>query len=163
MLKSDKRKLSVTFYQRPSCLFCVSKGVVSAAECGGVQGGGKWGADTDRFERVQKIQGRERARVTVSWISTDFTVWWSVVSSCSIGVQNQNQGQENEYVFFNVCAKNNVVLLSCLDCNSEVCISSWMFLNLLFTHHSSPAPSPWRESRRWVFAAPEELIQLSSG
>ncbi len=42
------------------------------------------------------IQGRQRARVTVFWRSTDVTVQ-SVVSSCSMGVQNQNQTPENKF------------------------------------------------------------------
>ncbi len=43
--------------------------------------------DTDRFERMQKIQGRDRARVSTFLRSTDFTAL-SLVSSGSIGVQN---------------------------------------------------------------------------
>ncbi len=56
-------------------------------ECGGVDRGGKVGGGnyTDRFERMQKIEGREEC------------TFWSVVSSCIIVVQNQNQRPENEY------------------------------------------------------------------
>ncbi len=60
LLKSEKRELQVTFYQSQLCLFLVSswtKGVVSAAD-GGERGGGV--TDTDCFERMQKIEGRER-------------------------------------------------------------------------------------------------------
>ncbi len=39
MLKSQKRKLKVTFCQCPTCLFCVSEGVVSTAECRGAHEG----------------------------------------------------------------------------------------------------------------------------
>ncbi len=77
------------------CLFCVSnwtKGVVSTVECGDVHRGGKGGGGsyTDRFETMQTTQGRQKVWVTVFWRSTDFTVL-SVVFSCFIGVQNQNQ------------------------------------------------------------------------
>ncbi len=51
--------------------------------------------DTNRFERMQKIQGRQRARVTVFSRSSDLTVG-SVVFNCSIGAQNQNERPENE-------------------------------------------------------------------
>ncbi len=47
------------------CLFCVSKGVVSTAECGGAHFGKRGGSSDLIFQ--------------------------SVVSSCSIGVQNQNK------------------------------------------------------------------------
>ncbi len=83
------------------CLFCVSNGTkwaVSTAESGGAHGEGKGGggSSTDHFERTQKIEGRQRVWVTVFWKSSDFTVR-SVVSSCSLGVQNQNQRPQNEY------------------------------------------------------------------
>ncbi len=89
------------------CLFWVSnqtQGVVSAAECGGMHGGGKVGGEnyTDRFERLQKIQGREVAQVTVFWRSTDFIVR-SFVFSYSVRVQTQNQRPQNKkkYALFN--------------------------------------------------------------
>ncbi len=81
-------------------VFCVSEGGCEYSRvwrCVWGKGGGV--TDTDSFERMQRIEGRERARVTVLWGSTDFIVQ-SVVSSCSTGVWNQNQRPENEYVFF---------------------------------------------------------------
>ncbi len=69
---------------------------MSTAECGGAHGGGGEGNYTDRFGRMQKVQGPDTVRVTVFQRSTDFTVW-SVVSICSVGVDNQNQRPENLY------------------------------------------------------------------
>ncbi len=37
------------------------------------EGKGKEEAYTDRFERMQEIEGRQRARVTVFWRSADFS------------------------------------------------------------------------------------------
>ncbi len=44
-------------------LFCVSNGVMRTVEYRGVHRGGKGGGGThtDRFERIQKIDGRQRA------------------------------------------------------------------------------------------------------
>ncbi len=53
------------------------------------------GTDTDRFKRMQKIEGRERAE-SVFCRSTDFTIQ-SVVSSCFTGVQNENEKPKDEY------------------------------------------------------------------
>ncbi len=43
-------------------LFCVSKGVLSTVEREGARGGGIGGGESniDRFERMQKIEGRQR-------------------------------------------------------------------------------------------------------
>ncbi len=67
---------------------------MSTAECGGVHKGKREEEPTQTV--LQIIKGRERTRVTVFCRSTDFIVW-SVVSSCSIGVQNQNKRPKNEY------------------------------------------------------------------
>ncbi len=52
--------------------------------------------NTDRLERMQKTQGRERVRITVFKRSTDLTVQL-VVFSCSAGVQNQKERPKKEY------------------------------------------------------------------
>ncbi len=71
------------------CLFCVSEEIVSTAESRRVQEGkGKEETTQTILRRMHKIEGRQRARVTVFRRSTNFTVWL-IVSSCSIGVQNQ--------------------------------------------------------------------------
>ncbi len=51
---------------------------------------------TNCFVRMQKIEGRQRAQVTVLQKSTDCPDR-SVVSSFFLGVQNQTQRPENEY------------------------------------------------------------------
>ncbi len=77
-------------------LFCVSKGAMSiqqSAEAHTREEGGviNWHRP---FSWMQKVQRRERARVTVFWRSTDFTVQ-PVVFSCSVEIQNQNERPEN--------------------------------------------------------------------
>ncbi len=69
---------------------------MSRAECRGVHGGGKGGGGsyTDHFEGMQKIQARERMRVTVFWRFTDFIVSHLCLAA---GVKNQNQRPEYEY------------------------------------------------------------------
>ncbi len=52
-------------------------------------------AYTEHFERMQKKEGRERAQVTVFRKSTDLIVP-SIVSSCSIGIQNKRPENEND-------------------------------------------------------------------
>ncbi len=63
--------------------------------CAWVKGRGV--TDTDHFERMQKIEGRQRTWVTVFWRSADFTVQ-SIVCSCSIGAQNQNERPVKYYM-----------------------------------------------------------------
>ncbi len=58
------------------------------------KGGGA--THTNHFERMQVLEWRERAQVTVFWRSPDFNVR-SVLSSCTIGVQNQNKRPESKY------------------------------------------------------------------
>ncbi len=60
-------------------------------------GKGEGGTDMDHFERMPKMQGRERARVSFLRI---YTLYWSVVFGCFTGLQNQSP--KNEYVFSNV-------------------------------------------------------------
>ncbi len=83
------------------CLFCVSKRVVSTAECGDMHEGKgeELLTDTDRFKRMIMVSSestrKREGRVAVYWRSADFT-FGSVVFSCSIGIQNHNEKPENE-------------------------------------------------------------------
>ncbi len=77
------------------CLFCVSKGMwVQLSVKEHIRGKGRSNWHRLFWENAENKRKREGG-VTVFWRSTDLTVR-SVVFSCSIGVQNQNERPENE-------------------------------------------------------------------
>ncbi len=62
---------------------------MNPAECGGAHEGQGRVTNTDRFERMQKIEGRERENLQ--------TLLLGQLCLAATGVQNQNQRAENEY------------------------------------------------------------------
>ncbi len=100
-------------------------------------GKGEGETDTDRFKRMQKTEGRQRAQVTVFWRSTDFRVW-SVVSSYSIGVKNQNERPEKEHNSSLLNVK--FVFKLWADVVDNCCTQAWLNVELVrfFLPFTSP-------------------------
>ncbi len=98
--KRQTCRLEVTFHRCPTCIYFVSvirpKGlwVQQSAKAGTEEGEGEEETTQTILRECRKQKKRQRVWVTV-WQSSNFSVQ-SVVSSCSIGVENQTQRTENE-------------------------------------------------------------------